>query len=746
MGERRLLAAALTLNALLTTNALAQSSHRPLIEQQEITITAEEMSYEQRSNTIVAQGDVIITRGETVLRADEVRLNRLTNEADAQGHVRLTDSEGTIVAEALHLNLDEETGTLHDAHIQSRRMQYSLSGARVEKGLGQTYHIENGQFTTCHCSEGPPSWSIGGRDLAVTLGGYGRLVGGTFKVLDVPVLYLPRAMFPVQRERQSGLLLPRFGVSNRRGFQMLLPVYWAISKSQDATFGLDLETSVRAGVVGEYRYAFSRETRGFLDASYFNESFRGAAPGTPFQATIPENRWSVTAGHEQPFLGSSRLYTDVFLVSDDLFLRDINTYAFEHSHEVAVRTLPFTQTHLAAVQLWDRAAIKGEGTYYQDLTGFKSQTLQRAPEIDLWSQTMLGQTILGEFSASAVDFQRARSVDGVRLDIEPAAVAPLPLGRLAFGSVRASLRETAYHLTDTRLSDTGQELRTNPTRELFQLEADLGTSLSRIYPATWFGLEKIKHTVEPTVEYLYIPAVSQNDLPLFDGIDRINHRNLITYGLVNRFLGKFSADPSPTSGQAAAADTHAQIRELGRLTVMQSFDISREISSLQPGRAADHFSDIQIDARANPSRALSLRLHMDYDVATTNVSAAHFGIFLEDPRPTHANSQFQTFQSRSSVGLFYRFQAPNQLQELDPRVVLRLTNWAAFSYSSRYDIVANRFLDNFFALTLLSTCDCWSFDIGVTNKTNPQEVEVRAQLTLVGVGSSGPATRAPAAP
>src|SRR5262249_28092552 len=156
-------------------------------------------------------------------------------------------------------------------------------------------------------------------------------------------LYLPRALFPVQRDRQSGFLLPRFGASSSRGFQMLVPFYWAINKSQDATLGLDVETSARIGLVGEYRYALSRETKGILSASYFNESFRESEPtGRAFESTIPQDRWSIVGEHRQPFIGSSQLYADPFLVSDDLFLREISTYAFDHAHQVAIRTLPFT--------------------------------------------------------------------------------------------------------------------------------------------------------------------------------------------------------------------------------------------------------------------------------------------------------------------------------------------------------------------------------------------------------------------
>ena len=734
MGDRRLWAVTLLLCGLCASAVRAQRIDTPLGQAQEITITADDLSYEQKTNNIIARGDVVITRGETEVRADEVRLNRATNEADAQGNVRITDPEGTVTADALHLNLDEETGFLSQAEIHSRRMLYSLRGARVEKGWGQSYRIENGTFTTCHCDEGAPSWSISGEQLGVTLGGYGTLRGGTFKVLDVPIIYIPRAVFPVQRERQSGFLLPRFGFSNTRGFQTLLPAYWAINKSQDATLAFDLETSARLGLVGEYRYALSRETRGMVAASYFNESYRGAEPGTAFQASIPKDRWSVTGEHDQPFIGNSRYYHDVFLVSDDLFLREINTYAFEHARTVSIRTLPFTTTRAGVLQLWDRAALKGEGTYYQDLAGFQSKTLQRTPEIDFWGQTLFGGHLLGDLTASAIGFERARDHDGARIDIAPGAMLPFPLGPAAFGSVHAGLRETAYHLVDRTVSASGRQLPHDDSRELVQINADVGTALNRVYPVRVFGLEKVKHTIEPAIEYLYIPALSQADLPLFDGTDRIERRNLLTYGVTSRLIGKFGS-PAPGNEAAATDALSSQIRELGRLSLMQSYDISREIDPLQPGRSADHFSDIDLDGRVNPSRSLSVRFNTNYDSGNNNISAARVGIFVADPRRPPAGAQAPRLETRTSAGISYRFLTQNLLQELDQNIVLGLTDWVGFLYSSRYDVVANRFLDNYFGLRLVSTCDCWAVDFAVVDRTNPQEVEVRAQVTLVGLGS-----------
>ena len=122
------------------------------------------------------------------------------------------------------------------------------------------------------------------------------------------------------------------------------------------------------------------------------------------------------------------------------------------------------------------------------------------------------------------------------------------------------------------------------------------------------------------------------------------------------------------------------------------------------------------------------------------------GFFIQDPRPSRSKTEGQQLDTRTSAGISYRFLAGSALQEVDTNLVLRLTDVAGFLYSSRYDVVADRFLDNFVGIRLISTCDCWAVDFAVVDRTNPHEVEVRAQLTLVGFGSSRSETRSAVAP
>jgi LPS-assembly protein len=382
-----------------------------------------------------------------------------------------------------------------------------------------------------------------------------------------------------------------------------------------------------------------------------------------------------------------------------------------------------------------------EGKYYQDLDAQgepEKLTLHRVPRITLNAQRHVGNYVLGEFDSGFDNYQRESGTAGVRLDLRPGFTLPLPLGPYGFGSVRTSLRETAYHLTETDLSGSDPEamspepmnLDRTQTRETVEVAARVGTALTRVYDVERWGLAKLQHTIEPAFEYFYVPSVSQDEQPFFDSIDRINRRNLVTYGVASRFLGKFDADE----------DERDDVREIGRLWLVQGYDISRRIARVddtEEESTADHFSDIDFGGRVNPSRDFSLRFRTQYDARNNEISATNIGFFVVDPREYLSAGELQELANRTSVGVSYRFLTANRLQEINSSLVLRLTDWVGFIYASRYDLVENRFLDNHFGLRFVSPCDCWAFEIAVTDRTNPNEIEARAQLTLLGLGSVG---------
>lgn len=731
------------------------SAQDPLAtDEPEIQVDADELSYDQVSNTVVAVGNVVVQRGGLQLEADEIRIARGTNEADARGEVVLSGPQGTYRADEIYINLDDETGFLRNASIDSDAPQFSISGSYVEKRSGQCYGIRDGSFTTCRCAEGPPSWRIDAEKLDVEVGGYGTLRGGTFRILDRPILYLPWAIIPILTERQTGLLGPRFAASDRRGFQILQPFFWAINKSHDLTVAVDVETSARVGLLGEHRYALSRNSSGRLAGTFFNESFRGNPDGLSLRSRIPENRWSTRFEHTQSNLLGGELYVDGFLVGDDGFLREINALATDYRRDVSLRTLQFTESTVGYWRAWERIAVRVEGEYYQDidLTGLiaatptpadvtsptpqptpitneprkESLTLQRAPAVDVQAQARVLGPVLGELTAGAVDYQRGASSDGLRFDIAPSLSVPLPLGRYAFGSAQAGMRETAYHLLQ-RQEERGDRLPRNTSRELFDVQAQAGTALARIYSSPLEGFDAFQHVVQPMVEYLYVPSVGQDDLPVFDSVDRIRKRNLVTYGVLTSLVGRMSSDRSSRS------DT----RELARLWMLQSVDLERDVPSLAENAVRDDpVTDLELGGRVHPGESLSLEFGSQVDVGAQDLSAAKVGFTIVDPRELY--DEPAEMAMRSSAGITYRFLTGNELQEIDATIAMRLVKSLGLAFATRYDVVTNEFRDRYVGLKLLSQCNCWALEVGLTDRTNPQEIEASVRFSLVGFGSGSP--------
>ncbi|MCW5893816.1 MAG: LPS-assembly protein LptD [bacterium] len=530
----------------------------------EIAVDAAELQYEQNTDVLVARGDVTLTRGATTLRADEVRYDRRSNVVEAKGNVVLTDEEGTVEGDAARIDMEDETGWVDAAEGEFVSNGYMLRADRLTKKGGPCYEVRNGIFTTCRCGGlEKPSWSIAGRGTEVTLNGTGVVRDATFRVQDVPVAWVPWMTFPANTERQSGFLVPRIAYSNRRGFQYEQPFYWAINKSSDATIALDVETAARIGIVSEYRYALDKDTRGNFTGAYYNESLGGTQKdedvlrpiGSDISLKTPENRFAFAGRHRQPGPFDSLFYFDLFAVSDDLFLREINNFARTVHGDLAIRSTRFTRSRTGLIKTWTGGLVQGEATYYQDLIDPQQLAPQRLPQVRAeHAEPVFWNRVVARLSGQAVDFQREDGFDGLRGTASPELFVPFNLGRYLGGSVRGSLRGTGYHLTSDeqvalivpttpfyrlcrdlppkdrnpglncvrgrrdqnftysnfRAAPFLPDLDQNQFQGSGEVHARVGTEFSRVFDADGlFGQAKFRHTIEPEAQYLYIPPLGR---------------------------------------------------------------------------------------------------------------------------------------------------------------------------------------------------------------------------------------------
>ncbi len=739
-----------------------------------VNISGREFFYDSKTDTFISRGDAVLTRGETLLKADVLQFERRERKALATGNVHLVDPEVDLTASKARLDANAETGQLENAKVSVRGGSYYLTGRSVEKLPGQHYDVKNGYFTTCGCEPGTPSWSIEGSDIDVQLGGNAKVRDAYFNVLDCPVMYLPYAKVPAVTDRESGLLSPRFGQSRLRGFQFFEPYFIDINKSSDATVAFDVESSARVGVFGEYRLQNGRDDYLKFTGSFFDESLRSDASRHSdvvdkqiADPHIPLDRYGLIGLLRQHLTPDLVVYGDGMSVSDDLYLREMNTYTLSRGYGSNFGVLRTADSHFGLIDSFENAFVRLQGSWTQDLIQPQNFALQSLPELLLSGRHQLaGGLAYSDYDLQAVDFWRAEGVGGQRIDLNPRLVMPWRWGDYLFGQVTLGARETFYdvsgetvgvipvgtpgHKYNNGLFLSGLTPGGVHTRELLYGDARVSSILERVYNLQWGSIEAIKHTIEPVVDYSYVPVVDQSALPIFDGVDRVEPRSLLTYGFVSRVFAKFrsagesnSADDDndgeeeyPTLRPLESRGRSGSILELARLSLLQSFDTAHAVT---PG--GSRISDVEAIVSLFPTQVASFGSTVDYNPRDQKIAYATADMTLRPPwekiSPTTGRSG-RALTGGPFLQVSYNFIGSQQgYHQFFARAYWELFDRLGLYYQPNYSIADGRMLSAEYGVRLKSKCNCWDFDVGVVDSYNPREVQVQVMLTLGGLGSVG---------
>ncbi len=229
-------------------------------------VEALELTYDQEKDLYTAVGEVVLKKGDRILKADRAWINRRTLMAEAKGNVALTAGGDELKGEELTVDLKRQIGEVKNGRLFLKQNNVHVTGREIHKTGESSYRVVDGTLTTCDGEKVP--WQIRAKELTVTFEGYGHIWHSTFRVQGQPVLYVPYMVFPAKTKRQSGLLLPDPGYSERDGLTLTLPIYWVLSDPADITF-YEHVMSRRGFMQGvEFRYLLSPGSKGTLMADY----------------------------------------------------------------------------------------------------------------------------------------------------------------------------------------------------------------------------------------------------------------------------------------------------------------------------------------------------------------------------------------------------------------------------------------------------------------------------------------------
>ncbi len=472
-----------------------------------VTVTADKLDYDRTNDVYYATGHVKIEQESVRLEADKVVMNNRTGEAVAEGKVYLQDAGEVVQADKLTINFYTRAGNITKGTIFMKKDNFHLKGDTIERRSENVYHVEKAIFTTCDEDE----WYLKADEMNIDLDRYATGSGVSFNMAGVPVLYTPYFLFPVRR--QTGFLVPEPGHSSREGFLINNAFFWAISDNKDMTLYSDYRERTGHGTGLEYRYENSRESSGQTYYKYWDMYHDNPS------------RWEFRFQHQEEFAEDLSARADINLVSDDRYYYDLET-------KLENRSRPYLDSNAFYVERWNTAALYLMGQYSIDLTRTNEKTVQKLPELryTIFDETIAGPLHLG-FEGSAASFTRQEEDGARRVDFNPRLTAAFGGSGLSF-TPHAGVRATFYDRSATT---------TEPTeRKYFYAGADVNARISRVYGTdAEAGIGRIRHSIEPTLSYTYIPHIDQGDIPLFDSLDSVSIQNVTGIAVINRLTAHY---------------------------------------------------------------------------------------------------------------------------------------------------------------------------------------------------------------
>jgi LPS-assembly protein len=600
-------------------------------------------------------GEVVIEYRDYVLRADKIEYNSETEIAEAEGHVQLQGGPDDELINAIRgtVNLAQQTGTFYDVigsigvrktgktTVYSTVNPFLFTGRVVLKTGPRTYKVIDGSMTSCRLPK--PDWRLLAREISVD-DQTARATKSTFRLLDVPILYLPYVTHSVSSSgRQTGFLIPTFGTSTTKGTIVGETVYWVINRSTDATLGSEYYSKRGWAPNGQFRY------RGF-DRNFFTARFTSmldrtsdanSPPPTAENPNPPpgnEGGVDITAVGRRDYGENTRAVSNLEYLSSYIYRQ-----AFTESFAGAVNSEVKSNAFLShSKNAWNAAVLFDRYQSFQSTTPGDEIRILELPSISyqaidhrfkatplFWGMT---DTAAG-LSRAEPGFQTSHEVG--RLDLYPHVSLPLHFDGWTLRP-QVGLRETFY--TKSQKPGSGVPVESGVTLSRFDLEAGLEVRppvLERNFTSGWLVNamhREIRHTLEPLVQYNFVGGIDNfHQVLRFDETDVASDTNEFYYALTQHlYTRNLKGKPCKPESELAvpAGETLAQVIESGapleRTLGQNCENNSREWITWTVGQK--YFIDPRFGGAISPGQRNVL-------VTTLNLTGVAFLVFPRDISP-----------------------------------------------------------------------------------------------------------------
>lgn len=487
----------------------------------------------ERDQLALFSGDVTMIDNNKKIIADRLSFDRLNMAVEASGNINYQANNINVFAENLRASGDNRSTEMQLASYQLNGNPGHGNAELLSVNNEGLLKLSNSTYTTC--PQKNPDWQILASEINLSASGdFGEAYHAKFKVLDVPVLYIPYIYFPISNERLSGFLYPDFTSSKKSGVEISAPFYWNIAENYDATITPRFMSSRGTQLNTEFRYLQGMQS-GQFNVEYLNNDDKYATN---------DSRYLARFKHIGTFSKSFRAFIDYTTISDDNYLVDIGSKQYNTNDAYLYQTAElsyFSEQWQTTLKLQDFEVLGNNAPSFKTLPHIEFSAHQ--PLNFLSSQLSL-YSELSSFKNAEKNKQQAN-----RYHVEAAFTVPI-VRPAWFLNSEIKLMHTYYQ--QDNLTD-GSALKERVSRTLPKIRIHGGINFDR--EVALFN-NSYRHTLEPQLQYLYVPNKDQSNIGIYDtvnlqddfhgifrdtsfsGLDRISQANQFTWGLTSRILNQ----------------------------------------------------------------------------------------------------------------------------------------------------------------------------------------------------------------
>ena len=478
-------------------------------------------------------GGVTLLNQDKSIVADELSVNRSTSSVDANGDIHFQNKGIDIFAESLIINQQQKSTSLTSTSYQLNGSAGHGSAKEINiDGNSKTLSFIDSSFTTCY--DPVPDWQMRASEITISSDKKSlEAYNARFSLFDVPILYIPYLTMPISDDRQSGFLYPKISTSNSSGLEVETPYYVNISENMDATITPRYMSERGTQLITEFRYLQGLQS-GQVDIEYLNKDKK--------LNSNDDSRYLARFQHIGTFSERFRAHVDYTTISDDNYLVDLGSSQFNSNDAYLYQVgelAYFADNWQTTLKMQDF-----------ELLGNHQQSYKTLPQIEASRQQTFDNfdglfDIYAEFSS--FDTSDKTKPTAQRYHVEAGLLYPMVTPAWFLNS---ELKVLQTNYSQQNISNNSL-LEKNISRTLPKVRLHGGVNFDR--NIALFNSD-YNQTLEPQLQYLYIPEKEQNNIGIYDttnlqddynglfrdrrfsGIDRIAQANQISWGVTSRLL------------------------------------------------------------------------------------------------------------------------------------------------------------------------------------------------------------------